>query len=60
MKKRFRGLRGRAYVIFKGGSSQMLTFDDKGGRGVRKTPKPADVIYEWSLGNNLSNFEHPA
>ena len=27
----------------------MLTFDDKGGRGVRKHPKHADVIYEWSL-----------
>ena len=27
----------------------MLTFDDKGGRGVRKHPKHADVIYEWFL-----------
>ena len=40
--------RQKSYVIFKGGSSQMLTFDDKGGRGVRKYPKHADVIYEWS------------
>ena len=28
----------------------MLTFDDKGGgKGGMKTPKHADVIYEWSL-----------
>ena len=45
----FRGGRQKSYVIFKGGSSQMLTLDDKGGRGVRKHPKHADVIYEWSL-----------
>jgi hypothetical protein len=29
----------KSYVIFKGGSSHMLTFDDKGGEGGRKTPK---------------------
>ena len=27
----------------------MLTFDDKGGRGVKKTPKPAYVIHGCSL-----------
>jgi hypothetical protein len=30
----------KSYVIFKGGSRNMLTFDDKGGRGGGlKTPK---------------------
>ena len=31
----------------------MLTIDDKGGRGVIKHPKYADVIYEWSQNNTL-------
>ena len=44
-------LQQKSYIIFKGGSSKMLTFDDKGGRGVKKYPKHADVIYEWSLDN---------
>ena len=32
-----------------GGSWQMLTFDDKGGGGVKKSQKPAYVIHGCSL-----------